>query len=75
MTLDAGWRFRTDPWDVGATEQWYAPETGYVGWRHLAPGEPWESSGLEYDDAAVGGDWLTIPRSGGTVELAFSPNG
>lgn len=51
-TLDSGWRFRTDPQDVGVTEEWYAPEVGYSGWQRLAPGEPWESSGIEYDGVA-----------------------
>jgi len=51
-TLDTGWRFRTDPQDVGVTEEWYLPEMGYNGWQRLAPGEPWESSGIEYDGVA-----------------------
>ena len=61
VTLDAGWRFRTAPRDVGVTEQWYWPETGCVGWRRLAPGEPWESSGLEYDGVAWYRTTITLP--------------
>ncbi len=60
-TLDAGWRFRTDPKDVGVAEQWYAPETEDAGWGHLAPGEPWEASGLEYDGVAWYRTTLTMP--------------
>jgi hypothetical protein len=50
--LDGGWRFRTDPQDVGVAEQWYSPEVGYSGWQRLDPGQPWESSGIEYDGVA-----------------------
>jgi hypothetical protein len=63
------------PGHVGLTEQSSVPETGYSGCRRFAPRRPSESSGLELDCVAVGGDWLTILSTRGTPQLASSPEG
>ena len=61
ITLDSGWLFRTDPDDVGLSQQWYASSPDSGDWRSLAPGEPWESSGLIYDGVAWYHTIITVP--------------
>jgi hypothetical protein len=76
ITLDTGWRFRTDPDDVGLMEEWQSPEFDDSGWQVLAPGEPWEFSGLEYDGVAwyrtqvVLPDWSAVYLGFGGVDDA-----
>ncbi len=72
VILDRGWGFRTDPEDVGETEQWHAPEMSYTGWRDLAPGEPWEYSGIDYDGVAWYRTTITMPHWP-AVYLGFGP--
>ncbi len=72
VTLDAGWGFRTDPDDAGVAERWYAPETSYASWKDLAPGEPWEYSGIEYDGVAWYRTTIKMPHWA-TVYLGFGP--
>ncbi len=72
VTLESGWGFRTDPKDVGITERWYAPDTSYAHWRELAPGEPWEYSGVEYDGVAWYRTGITMP-DWDDVYLGFGP--
>ena len=52
MILDEGWRFRTDPDDVGLSRRWYLSPGDDSQWQQLAPGEPWETSGVDYDGVA-----------------------
>lgn len=70
ITLDAGWRFRTDPRDIGTSEQWYSAKADDSAWQRLAPGKPWESSGLEYDGVAWYRIITTVP-SWPAVYLGF----
>jgi hypothetical protein len=60
-TLDTGWRFRTDPDDQGRAQGWQEPELDDTDWRSLAPGEPWEESGLTYDGAAWYRTRISLP--------------
>ena len=59
--LTAGWRFRTDPDDAGLDGQWFDPAFDDTLWQALAPGEPWEFSGLEYDGVAWYRTRITLP--------------
>ena len=59
--LDSGWRFRFDPADVGLTEAWFSPNTDDSEWIDLAPGEPWEFSGHDYDGIAWYRTKVTLP--------------
>ncbi len=61
ITLDTAWRFRTDPNDVGLTQGWQAPTCDDSDWSTLAPGEPWEFSGLDYDGVAWYRTQITLP--------------
>ena len=61
ITLDKGWRFRTDPDDVGLMEKWQSPEFDDSDQQALAPGKPWEFSGLEYDGVAWYRTQITLP--------------
>jgi hypothetical protein len=61
ITLNTGWRFRTDPDDVGLADKWQAPEFDDSDWQTLAPGDPWEFSGLEYDGVAWYRTQITLP--------------
>jgi hypothetical protein len=72
VTLDEGWRFRTDPRDVGVPQQWYGSQVDDTDWQRLAPGKPWESSGLEYDGVAWYRTTITMP-TWDTVYLGFGP--
>jgi len=71
ITLDAGWRFHTDPNDIGLAEGWYSPEFDEAGWQDLAPGQPWEFSGLEYDGVAWYRTQVVLP-DWPAVYLGFS---
>jgi hypothetical protein len=46
---------------VGLSQEWYALEVDETSWKDLAPGEPWESSGLTYDGVAWYRATITIP--------------
>jgi hypothetical protein len=76
ITLNKGWRFHTDPDEVGEAEGWHLPEFDDAGWQVLAPGEPWEFSGLEYDGVAwyrarvVLPDWSIVYLGLGGVDDA-----
>ncbi|MDY7040235.1 MAG: hypothetical protein SVX38_05165 [Chloroflexota bacterium] len=61
LTLDQGWRFRTDPDDLGLAQNWQSPEFDDSDWQILTPGEPWEFSGLEYDGVAWYRTQITLP--------------
>ncbi len=68
--LDSGWRFRTDPHNVGRSQQWYRMQLDDTDWQQLAPGEPWEFSGLTYDGPAWYRTKITMP-SWDSVYLGF----
>ncbi|MBN1262224.1 MAG: hypothetical protein JXB35_16215, partial [Anaerolineae bacterium] len=51
-TLSEGWRFRTDPQDVGLADGWYEAGHDDAGWQALTPGRPWEFDGIDYDGVA-----------------------
>ena len=68
--LDTGWRFRTDPDDIGLAEGWNFASAIETAWTELAPGAPWEESGLEYDGAAWYRTRITVP-DWPTVFLGF----
>ncbi|MFW6082464.1 MAG: hypothetical protein ACOC8C_00275, partial [Chloroflexota bacterium] len=70
VLLEEGWQFRTDPEDVGVPQRWYASSLDDTDWRALAPGEPWEFSGVEYDGAAWYRTTFTMP-SWSTVYLGL----
>ena len=70
ITLETGWRFRTDPADIGLLEEWFSPEFNDTEWQELAPGKPWEFSGLEYDGIAWYRTQVTLP-DWTTVYLGF----
>ncbi|HJL69308.1 MAG TPA: hypothetical protein QGI30_00415, partial [Anaerolineales bacterium] len=59
--LSTGWRFRTDPDDIGLVEGWHSSESIADEWTELAPGYPWEASGLQYDGAAWYRTRITVP--------------
>ncbi len=59
--LSTGWRFHTDPDDIGLVEGWNSSESIADEWTELAPGTPWEASGLEYDGAAWYRTRITVP--------------
>jgi len=59
--LTDDWRFRTDPDDIGLSEAWFSPSWDDSDWLTLAPGEPWESHGLEYDGLAWYRTQITLP--------------
>ncbi len=61
IVLDQGWRFRTDPDDVGLSQRWFAISKDDTAWRQLTPGEPWEFSGVEHDGVAWYRTTLTLP--------------
>jgi len=61
IELDEGWRFSTDPEDVGVSEGWYERSFDDGDWRLLSPGSPWEESGLDYDGVAWYRTTLTLP--------------
>jgi len=70
IDLNTGWLFRTDPDDVGLSQQWYGLHVEDTSWEHLAPGEPWESSGLAYDGVAWYRTTISLPPWR-TVYLGF----
>ncbi len=61
LDLEDGWRFRTDPEDAGLSQRWYASSLDDTDWRRLAPGQPWEFSGVEYDGVAWYRTTFTMP--------------
>ena len=61
IELDEGWRFSTDPDDVGISRGWSEPSFADGDWRHLSPGRPWEEHGLDYDGVAWYRTTLTLP--------------
>lgn len=60
--IGTGWRFRTDPEDIGLSEGWHLSQVGATKWIDLAPGSPWEESGLEYDGPAWYRTHITVPE-------------
>lgn len=76
VRLDEDWRFHIDPDNIGLSQNWYEAEMEDGDWRNLAPGEPWESSGLIYDGAAwyrttfVMPDWSAVYLGFGRVDDA-----
>lgn len=70
ITLGEGWLFRTDPQDVGVSEEWYGSHVDDSEWQRLAPGKPWESSGIDYDGVAWYRTAITMP-DWHTVYLGF----
>jgi len=74
IRLDSGWRFRTDPRDEGLSAGWHEPGFDDTDWRPLAPGVPWEFSGLDYDGVAwyrgqvVLPDWSVVYLGFGAVD-------
>ena len=53
LTLDGPWRFRTDPQQIGAAQQWFMPDHDDSSWDRLLTGQFWEEQGYaDYDGAA-----------------------
>ena len=49
LDLADGWRFATDPHDVGIKQRWFAPGFDDRAWRHARPGEsPPQTNGKDY---------------------------
>lgn len=72
IELDGGWGFSTDNEDVGLEEGWHLPAKSHADWKELAPGEPWEYSGVEYDGVAWYRTTITMPEWP-VVYLGFGP--
>ena len=76
VELDEGWRFSTDPEDVGISRGWYETSYDDSDWRRLSPGSPWEEYGLDYDGAAwyrttfILPDWPQVYLGFGEVDDA-----
>lgn len=75
-TLDIvrGWRFNTDPKDVGLREHWFSPSFDDSKWTVIDCGRPWEDQGFpNYDGIAWYRKKVLIPEkwAGKPLYLVF----
>jgi len=61
LELNTGWYFHTDPDNIGIAEDWHSTGAITDEWAEIAPGSPWEDSGLTYDGAAWYRTIITVP--------------
>ena len=59
--LSDEWLFRLDPNNVGLLEGWPHNVADKNEWVTLNPGEPWETSGFDYDGVAWYSTEITLP--------------
>mgnify|MGYP003321109012 FL=1 len=59
--LSDEWLFRLDPNNVGLLEGWPHNGADKNEWVTLNPGEPWETSGFDYDGVAWYSTEITLP--------------
>jgi hypothetical protein len=59
--LDSNWRFQKDWDDIGLVEGWQTADFNDSDWRLLAPGQPWELYGVDYDGVAWYRTTLVLP--------------
>jgi alpha-glucosidase (family GH31 glycosyl hydrolase) len=53
LDLATGWKFKTDPSDVGMKEKWFAMDKKIDDWATIQAGKPWEEQGYPgYDGVA-----------------------
>jgi len=46
MDISQGWKFSTDPNDVGIPEKWFAGDHDESGWKSIRVGMPWQAQGF-----------------------------
>lgn len=62
-----GWKFRTDPEEVGREEQWYAVDLDESGWKDINIGDFWGEFGFDYEGVGWYRRTIALPEDpGGT---------
>lgn len=63
MDIAKGWRFQTDPKDIGLNERWSSPSYDDSRWAIIDCGRPWEQQGFsDYDGIAWYRKSVVVPQ-------------
>lgn len=67
-----GWKFMTDPDDIGRTQQWFAVDFDDRGWHDIAIESSWEQQGHNYDGVAWYRRSLDLPARAAAERVVMS---
>ncbi|MFP3902938.1 MAG: HEAT repeat domain-containing protein [Armatimonadota bacterium] len=60
-----GWKFRTDPQDVGRDEEWYAVDLHESAWKDIGIEKFWQNFGFDYEGVGWYRRTITLPDDPG----------
>lgn len=60
-----GWKFRTDPQDVGRDEKWYATDLDESAWKDIGIEQFWQKFGFDYEGVGWYRRTITLPDDPG----------
>jgi fibronectin type 3 domain-containing protein len=71
ITLSTSWKFKTDPTNVGESQQWFGDTFNDGAWQTLLSGKSWESQGITYHGSAWYRQKVTVPSAETGVPLTI----